>query len=70
MAEITIFLSDLKASAQDAICRELKKQLLNMGEVAPQGKDESDMDFELRLEDEIELYFKYHRSDNLFCLYL
>ncbi len=68
MAEITIFLSDLKEVAQEAICRELKKQLLDMGEVAPQGKNESDMDFEIRLEEEVELYFKYHRSDNLFCL--
>ncbi len=68
MGRIIIFFSDLNKPAQQAICREVTKELIDRGEVEPQRKGESDVKFERRLEEEMDIYLKYHRSDNVFYL--
>ncbi len=68
MAEINIYFQDLKEEFQEALMEDIQEELLDYGEVAPKGKNESDEEYNRRLQEEAAHYINTQNFANRFVI--
>jgi len=68
MTEVKIYFNDLIEEVQEELFKKIEKELLNYGEVSPQGRNESKEEFQRRLEDQTDHYLNTHNFANRFVI--
>lgn len=68
MTEVNIYFNDLAERVQEELWGKVQEELLNYGEVSPQGRNESREDFQRRLEEETDHYLNTHNFVNRFLI--
>lgn len=68
MVSINLFFDDLNFDAQSRLWRAVQRELLNRRAVEYRDEDESEEDFQQRLQEEIDDYINRHNQSNEFSL--
>lgn len=68
MIKHTIYFQDLKEDTQAELWQAVQKELLASGEVEYRGEDESEEEFETRLQEAIDDYINCHNFAHEFSL--
>jgi len=68
MTEIKIYFNDLALKVQEELWNKLQKDLLENGEVVPQGTLETENEFLSRLWEQTDYYLNTHNFPNRFLI--
>jgi hypothetical protein len=68
MASVNLFFDDLNFDAQNRLWRVVQRELLSRGDVEYRGEDETEDEFQSRLQEAIDDYVNRHNQSNEFRL--
>ncbi len=68
MVSLNVFFQDLNGDAQGRICGAVQRALLARGAVEYRGEEETDEEFQQRLQEETDDYINRHNFANEFSL--
>lgn len=68
MVKINIYYQDLNQDAQDEVWQKVQNELISNGEVEYRNEDETEDEFQDRLNEEIDYYINCHNFANEFII--
>lgn len=68
MVKINIYYQDLNQDAQDEVWQKVQNELISSGEVEYRNEDETEDEFQNRLNEEIDYYINCHNFVNEFMI--